>query len=211
MPNPKFKKRSPDAHQCIRVEQIEVGKEYTFSINPERGVVSFDALTTEREVLNVIKDTRIIANKMVNKYYLITELSSKGRVHFHGVVNITNRYKFIMHDLPLWRKFGTYEVDVISNHDIWYTYMTKCISIFAEATQYYTDVVTRKKFNIMEEIIVTTFDATDKVTYMKRISDSQKECKNVEVLLPEIKPLDKVVRLNYNEYYKMYEEESDYE
>jgi len=57
------------------------------------------------------------------------EISSRGRLHYHGRINIVNIISFIC-ALRMISLHGTYEIDTIKDKEIWDNYCVKQSKLF---------------------------------------------------------------------------------
>lgn len=113
-------------HKAIKPEQCVVGQRYAFSFNPldQPKFVQFHkvTLTTYTDWQNGVRKHLSFKHAKVNVFM---EISSKGRLHYHGFIIIQNIVKFYLHDLPRLRMEGSYEIDTISDLPIWHEYLVK--------------------------------------------------------------------------------------
>lgn len=114
-------------YSCIKPEDCEVDKLYSFSLNPQEqpAIQNF-----YRIKLNTFKDwSDQIENKIKRLHYcqysLCIEISSNGRLHYHGYIKIKDIAKFYMYDIKLLKDIGCYEVDHITDPSVWSTYVEK--------------------------------------------------------------------------------------
>lgn len=112
----------------IKVESLVLNKEYAFSFNPEEQPL-FEKfykckLNNLSDWSNAVKE-RLLSLKYA-KVEVYTEISQKGRFHFHGYIRIiSDIVKFVVHDLAKLRHYGTYEIDDIKDPITWQTYVHK--------------------------------------------------------------------------------------
>lgn len=114
-------------YSCIKPEDIECGKEYSFSFNPE------DQPKFERFYNMKLNTLRTFSEENEKIFHLLRycdvkvylEISSKGRFHYHGYIKIEHIPKFIIHDLAKLRSVGTYEIDMIKSPETWWQYVSK--------------------------------------------------------------------------------------
>lgn len=114
-------------YNCLKPEDITINTDYTFSYNPEEQPL-FDKFYKMK--LNNLKDwsqrmLQIFSHLRFSTITVVQEISQKGRFHYHGWININKLPEFIIHDLAYLRHYGTYEIDVVSNEDIWLKYVFK--------------------------------------------------------------------------------------
>lgn len=134
-------KKNPEyhtKHKGIKMELYKLNEYYAITISP------VDERIHLRKVPNEIKmyeyyqaqyrDIEIVlSHKLFGcKIELYPELSPTGRLHFHGIVRITDIFKFMYHDLHRISELGCYEVDTIEGDDgmaKWLLYCTKQLHI----------------------------------------------------------------------------------
>lgn len=114
-------------YSCIKPEQICLGDEYSFSFNPEDQPIFDKWYNVKINGLKFFseKNENVLVTLRFCEVRVQMEVSSKGRLHYHGYIRIENVPKFIIHDLAKLRHYGTYEIDIIKDKDIWRTYVDK--------------------------------------------------------------------------------------
>lgn len=120
------KSQNGNKYKMINLEEIEIGKTYSFSYNDQEQPL-FEKfykmkLNNLRDWSNSQKERLTLKYADVDMYL---ELSPKGRFHWHGKILIRDPVKFIIHDLAKLRHYGTYEIDTITDTDKWDNYITK--------------------------------------------------------------------------------------
>jgi len=123
---------------CIKPEDLDLDVHYAFSFNPEEQPMFEQFYKVKLNTLSKWSEYYINIFKSL-KYCSITvntEVSSKGRFHYHGYVLIKDIPRFIINDLAKLRHYGTYEIDFIKDKDVWFDYVNKQ-KFFME--QYCTD------------------------------------------------------------------------
>lgn len=115
------------AHKCISPEDVIVNTEYAFTFNPSftpYGSGNRIHLSTYyNELVDVFKSLKYCQIRLYH------EISSKGKFHLHGYIKIIDVMDFYILDLPILRKEGTYEIDVINDDDVWKKYVLKGLHI----------------------------------------------------------------------------------
>lgn len=110
-----------DEHKCPEVEKLNVGEVYAITLNPP------DTLAPHNDPLlpysNFLKEVNRIYAELITKckhsaMILYPELSHKGRLHFHGYLQITNVIAFMLNDLLHLRSMCHFEIDTISYEEI---------------------------------------------------------------------------------------------
>lgn len=114
-------------HSCIKPEDCDITKYYTFSFNP---VEQPEFVSFYKTHLNSLKDwSDNIKTNLLKlhfcKYHLACEISTGGRLHYHGYIRITNIVKFYLQDLAYLKTLGTFEIDKITDNIKWDTYVYK--------------------------------------------------------------------------------------
>lgn len=114
-------------YQCVKPEECHMDKLYSFSYNPEEQPL-FEKFYKMK--LNNLRDwsnqqRQILSSLRYCTVDVVQEISSKGRLHYHGYIMITDIVRFYLHDLAKLRHYGTYEIDHITDEDVWRTYVYK--------------------------------------------------------------------------------------
>lgn len=122
-----IRKQQKFKHNIISPEDVVPNKLLTFSFNPEEQPL-FQKFYTMK--LNNLKDWSQQINNIISsmKYCKITaylEISRKSRLHLHGFINITHIIKFYLCDLKKLMHYGTLEIDIINDNEIWTKYVLK--------------------------------------------------------------------------------------
>lgn len=114
-------------YNCIKPEEVVDNTLYTFSFNPEEQPMfqKFYSMT-----LNNLKDWsqqqhNILTSLKYCKVECYMEISSGGRLHFHGYIKITDTVNFFLKTIKHIRHYGTYEIDHITDHEKWSEYVSK--------------------------------------------------------------------------------------
>lgn len=115
-------------HKAPKPEEIVINVEYSFTINPETQPTKHNTETFIQEGHKHLK--HYLTRCKYSKYTLYTELSSTGRLHYHGYVTINNISGFYIHDIHLLKYLGSFEIDTISQMDTWENYIKKQQGIF---------------------------------------------------------------------------------
>lgn len=66
------------------------------------------------------------------KVRLYAEPSKTGRIHFHGLIKITNRVSFAIHDVPKLKYHGSTVIKLIEQHEEWLAYCLKVQNDFQD-------------------------------------------------------------------------------
>lgn len=118
-------------HKAPAPELVQLETDYAFSFNPSSQPVSLSNLAewyTEHQ--------RLLHEWTGANIHCVPELSSKGRLHFHGVIRILNVPHFYIH-LKDYEPFGGWEIDTISDMKVWDTYCFKSKSFMKDFIEGY--------------------------------------------------------------------------
>lgn len=111
-------------HQLIAPEEVNPSCTYTFTVSPREQYTHSKDLTLEKHLKQILT----IINKLgTNKDYyfqLYPELSSTGRLHYHGTIKISNPFNFYLNVQKVIDDC-TMEIDTIEDPDIWKQYQLK--------------------------------------------------------------------------------------
>lgn len=122
--NPKFTNNSQ--HKLVKPEDVVETVEYAFTLNPGDqpnqsglGVNEFKRWFTAQRIsiLNILGNYANID--------LYPEISSKGRIHFHGFLTIKDIFNFYYKCVPRLMVHYSIEMDTIADRAVWKTYCTK--------------------------------------------------------------------------------------
>lgn len=108
------------------LEDFKLNTGYAFTLNP---CDRFQYWEIEDRMIRVIRKVRNFLNRDYIMYKIYPEISKGGRIHFHGYIwcnDALKLYRDAIHELG---EFSTYEIDTISNEDIWEDYITKQCAI----------------------------------------------------------------------------------
>lgn len=128
---PKFK------HSCIKPECVDQDMLYTFSFNPQEQplIENFYRVTLTRfQSWSETMDSKLKRMRHCT-YKLVLEISTGGRLHYHGWISINNIMGFYLMDLKYLADLGTYEIDNINDFQKWDTYVYKQRSFVEPWTQ----------------------------------------------------------------------------
>lgn len=109
----------------VKPEECSTHTFYTFTFNPE----SQPKTAIVNSIAEWFKEQLdFICRRRYSKYRLYMEISRKGRLHFHGVMLVTDVFKFYYYDVPDLMSFGHCEMDTINGPlgmEYWLAYCTK--------------------------------------------------------------------------------------
>lgn len=63
--------------------------------------------------------------KQVSTFRMYPEISPKGRIHYHGIINLYDSFEFYSHIIPLLNEVCMFEIDTIDDMDYWESYIQK--------------------------------------------------------------------------------------
>lgn len=128
-------------YSCPPPEKIVVGTSYAFSWNLEQQPTD----TRNGRTHIYLRDYYNLVIRRLNQLHycnicLYPEISSMGRFHFHGIIEITDIVHFYLCDMPLLKHDSSFEIDTIDNYENWMSpkYVFKCKSVmmpFCESHQ----------------------------------------------------------------------------
>ncbi|AXH77524.1 MAG: putative replicase [Cressdnaviricota sp.] len=105
-------------------ENLQICKWYSFTYNPiDQPPQKDDYMYEVFETMNEFR--RFMAEFVSFESYLYPELSSQGRLHYHGIIRVYDPMRFYLNDLIRLRTFGCYEIDTIEDISIWLLYCKK--------------------------------------------------------------------------------------
>lgn len=117
--------------KAIKIEEIELNKAYTISINPK---IQPDDMSKKKVYVWYRKFYEFV-NKYKDGVYLslYIESSPTGRLHFHGILKVLEIIKYI-DLLQALSASCSYEIDTIENleNTEWFDYMRKQREIWEE-------------------------------------------------------------------------------
>jgi len=147
-----------DKYKCPAPEEIQTDIEYTFSINPKDDFQYFDSENSLQRYQNFHKKAiTYLLNYIAPTcdYYLKIELSRMGRLHMHGTIKIKDVFGFYCDSIIKLQKYGTYEIDTISEKKEWGEYMDKGLDYMGNRPRILTskiakEILTTPKFFVEE-------------------------------------------------------------
>jgi len=104
------------------MEHAKTNIKYAFSFNPESQPCSY---ASDRIQKWWVEQVKLFGSLKGSSIELSVEISKTGRLHFHGVIQLTTLWKFYYYDVPKLMKDGAFEIDTISKHDEWMAYVDK--------------------------------------------------------------------------------------
>lgn len=112
--------------KCIPPEHCAINVFYACTLNPEIQPIRKGYKETIGAFFDWYSKIENVLLKCNNcQFYLNTEISSNGRLHYHGYILILNIPKFYYYDLLMLKDNFSFEIDTIENHITWRTYMDK--------------------------------------------------------------------------------------
>lgn len=116
-------------------EQIDVDKEYTFTVSPNDDYQFWNDKQSERLKKATNHMTYIARQYMNLDLCLYVDVSRNGRIHWHGTIRFKTRlsikefYTEIIHELLTKHQI---EMDTIKDLEIWLSYCTKVKHLWDE-------------------------------------------------------------------------------
>lgn len=113
-----------DKQKALSMEDVMVDTNYAFTINPSDKYQKFNSYT---RLSDFLKDSTHYLSTLC-RYVLYPELSPKGRLHFHGWIwfNTTDEIvQFYLNYLPSIKDKCTYEMDYLTDIQVWTKYCLK--------------------------------------------------------------------------------------
>lgn len=114
-------------HKCIKPDLAKIDTLYTFSYNPK--YQPHQDMFGRMDINNLEQWEKDICKKLKSlkycKFNLTLDISSGGRLHYHGYIKILNLVSFYFHDIHILQYEGTYEIDIITDPACWYNYVKK--------------------------------------------------------------------------------------
>lgn len=114
--NKNFTNFSPK-YSCLPLESMELNTEYAITIGPSDGHQYFKSLNRMEDFRNYWRLFVLHNNPKHCHMVLHPEVSSGGRLHFHGTIKFSSRKSlldFYVRTLPALRDRATYEIDTMS-------------------------------------------------------------------------------------------------
>lgn len=115
-----------DKYKIPSPEDIVINKIYSFTINPlkQHGGQMLGYMHHDSDIVRLLKHKDI-------KYELHRELSSKGRIHYHGYIQFIDKRSLLeiyLILIPKWMRLSTFYIDTIDekdNGESWSLYCNK--------------------------------------------------------------------------------------
>lgn len=161
----KYKPRNDN----IDMENIELNKWYSITINPEKQFEKDGYL----RYTSVLKHVQRVLNEYTSniEYYLKMEVSKLGRVHFHGWVKYRKDISMIYICLiPKLISIATISIDYIDDPDIWHDYVTKQCKCFD-----HTSEINYPPNLMIKDIMVSSFASSPKKEETQSKSEEDNE------------------------------------
>jgi len=115
-------------YKCVKPEDVRTGVAYAFSFNPENQptVATFGKMTLTAFSEWSEEIYKMFTRLQYCKLTTFMEISSGGRLHFHGKIVFIDIIKFFYFDLKILKFHGSYEIDTINTSDEkWQEYCLK--------------------------------------------------------------------------------------
>lgn len=127
--------------KIIKPECVELNIPYAITVNPCDDHQYFKLDTSSRIESCKIFMIHCIDNMAATPIILYPEVSSKGRIHWHGLIKFKTYpdvLKFFITHVPGLLSKASIEIDTISDPHVWDEYCTKQKSLFDWSIQNYS-------------------------------------------------------------------------
>lgn len=116
-----------DSFKCLKPEDTSVGIKYAFTYNLSDDWLPHESnLMNHSKIINFLDFVIDLMGQMEgSNMTLFPEFSRKARLHFHGVLVITDRVKFYLKDIPLLVAHGNIKLDTLDDPEMWDLYCRK--------------------------------------------------------------------------------------
>lgn len=154
-------------YKCISPEDMPDDL-LTFTFNPNFTPFDdniMDMATYSNELVEIFKRLKYCKIKLVH------EISSSGKWHLHGYIQITNKLKCVLFDLRILREHGLYEIDTITDKEIWKNYVYKQKPLMTELLGEYKIPY---MYNTMEDKLYIV--KVDPLVKMKKCKKEEPDC-----------------------------------
>lgn len=113
-------------HSVIPPEVIELNTPYTLTINPAPRMYE-KSKNIGLKLKKVIEHIQIQLMPIDQPFMLLPELSCMGKLHFHGTIHFKTYLQIGLFYNSLYENLDNYtiEIDTITDHDTWKTYISK--------------------------------------------------------------------------------------
>lgn len=125
------KNKSNPKHSLVSPEEVNPTLMYTFTISPREQYTHSKDLTLKKHLKNILKIINKLGTHKDYQFKLYPELSSTGRLHYHGTIKITNPFNFYL-NLQKVIDDCTMEIDSIQDMETWAKYITKQEHLWAD-------------------------------------------------------------------------------
>lgn len=120
----------PKELKCPKPEDITELRFYAFTLNPKDQPFN---LLRHADIVAFFDDVRLLISKMHGcELKLVVEASKKGRLHFHGLIGITNKMWFFFHDIHTLNNYGNFDIEPITEPFMWDLYIYKNRDMMSE-------------------------------------------------------------------------------
>lgn len=117
------------AHKLVAPELVSPGLAYAFTFNPAHQPADLSAFPDWYRSYQ-----RLFQEWPGCDIEVVPELSSKGRIHFHGYLTMISPFYFYF-NLKDYTAVGTFELDIINDKGVWYDYVHKQRHVFLPTCQ----------------------------------------------------------------------------
>jgi len=149
-----------DKHSMIPPEEVIIDQYLSFSFNPadQPDFVKFyniglnDLYKWSRQISDILSSLKYA------KIDVLMECSKMGRLHYHGVILISDPIRFCINDIKKLKLYGTFEIDKIKDLTVWLKYCTKQRSLMEKYTTFNQMVY---RINTISDVDIDCFDDFD--------------------------------------------------
>ncbi len=129
--------------KSVKMEDMVKNEPYALTLNPEKGYTSIP-----KNIETLLRCIDLDACSME----LYPEISPIGRYHWHGRLWVHNILSFYLYVIPKLKDKFTFEIDTISEDDVWKIYCTKQSHLWECKTKLPIKIVKikEKELNIWE-------------------------------------------------------------
>lgn len=148
-------------HSLIAPEEVNPSATYTFTISPREQYTNGSTNTILKQHLqNILSIINKLGTHKDYYFKLYPELSKTGRLHYHGIIRISNPFNFFL-NLQKVIDDCTMEIDTIEDPDVWTQYTQKQAHLWKDVSYPYplqwkhTNVLKETKDTIIVKDITT--------------------------------------------------------
>lgn len=110
-------------HVIPDFEDLKPNTKYAFTFNPSDKYQSFKSLNRLIDFYKQLDNIFVYKNFSSKELYI--ELSPKGRLHLHGLIEVESVINFYLYEVPSLIRKGTLHINKIESHEKWHEYCSK--------------------------------------------------------------------------------------